>query len=175
MPLEIPARDGITLGRARPQPGVTAIAVAVLFLALALMVFESSALSLLFDELLTWATATLPTPQLIWRSLVVAPLPLDPPLYHWIEHYVIQALGDSEFAVRLSSMAGMLATLWCVYVFTARAGDRVAGVLAMNIVIASGALFYGYNARPYGLVLAAAAGALVCWQNTIRNRSRGFR
>jgi uncharacterized membrane protein len=169
---ETPARADNDFGPVWRLGGADALALVVLIMAAAIMVIESSAMSLTFDELLSWVTATLATPQLIWRSLALAPLPLDPPLYHWIDHYVIKVLGDSELAVRLPSVAGMLAALWLIYVFTRRAAGRTAGLLAMTMVIASGAFRYGYNARPYGVVLAAAAGALVSWQNIVRGRSR---
>jgi hypothetical protein len=84
----------------------------------------------------------------------------------------MRALGDSDISIRSVSIAGMIASLWFVYVFATRIGDRIVGLLAMSIMMASGAFRYGYEARPYAVVLAAAAGALLSWQNVIRGRSR---
>lgn len=148
------------------------LGILVLIVATGTMIAQSSANSLVFDELLTWSTDTLATPGMIWHSIKVAPLPLDPPLYHWIEYSAIKTFGESDLAIRLTSMVGMLAALWLVYVFARRIANPGTGLIAMSIIVASGALSYGYNARPYGLVLAAAAGALVSWQNIVRDKSR---
>jgi hypothetical protein len=147
-------------------------ATAVLLVAAISLVVESSARDLWADETLSWTTATLGGPYQIWRSLKLMPLSVDPPVYHWINHFLIGLLGASDLAIRLTSMAGLLISLWFVYIFARRAGDRTIGLLAMSIVMASGAFSYGYEARPYGLVLAAASGALLSWQQVARGRAR---
>jgi hypothetical protein len=161
-------------GPASPPPLISpdALAAGILLLGAVVMVIQALIKPLWTDELFTWITAALPSAAAMWHSLATAPLPLDPPLFHWSVHFAMRELGDSEIAVRLVSIAGMLAALWFLYLFLKRTGDPIAGLLAMSILMASGAFTYGTEARPYALVLAAAAGALVCWQNVVRGHSR---
>ncbi len=152
--------------------GPDALALGILVFASAAMFCDSIGKPLWLDELLTWATVWPAGPLEIWRFESTLPVSIGPPLYYIAVHYVIKLFGDTDISMRLVSMASMLVCLWFVYLFGRRSGDRAAGLLAMCILVASGAFRYGYEARTYAMVLAAASGALWFWQNLARDIAR---
>ena len=116
------------------------------------------------DEYLVYWTAKLPGWGNIWTSLRQGPLPVDPPLYHFLAHSLLSTGLPPELAIRMPSILGFGVMLVAVYAFLVpRAGVPVAFAIA-TLIQASPIQFYEVEARPYGFLIGCMAVALLCWQ-----------
>lgn len=117
-----------------------------------------------YDELLTLTISGLGN----WKAIMGAlRLPLDgqPPLFHLIEHYAGSVSGKPEIALRLPSIMAIPCTLICVFVYVKRrAGEMVGALCAVAVLMTQVFQNYAAEARPYCLVVACIAFALVCYQ-----------
>ncbi len=119
------------------------------------------------------ATKPLWTDEIITRFLV-ALRPADliralkagtdgqPPLFYFLAG--LAGRTGSALGLRLPSIVGMWVAGLCLYVFIARRGSRVCGLFAMLLPFLLGSGAYAYDARPYGLLVGATAGSILCWQ-----------
>jgi hypothetical protein len=122
------------------------------------------------DELYTWHFARLPTFGDVWGGLSTGVEQL-PPFYYILERASLWLLGDSQLALRLPSLLGMLLASLCLFVVVARRTSAPYGVVAALVPAATGAFRYAWEARPYGLVVGLAAAAVLAHQA----RSDGLR
>ena len=127
------------------------------------------------DEYLVYWTAKLPGWGAIWTSLRELPLPIDPPLYHFLTHLGLVAGLPSELAVRMPSLLGFGVMLLCVYAFLVRrVGVPVAFAVA-TFLQAAPLQYYEVEGRPYGFVTGCIAVALLCWQRAADPERTGTR
>jgi len=115
------------------------------------------------DELYTWYFAQLPTIGDVWDELSRG-VEQIPPFYYVVVRTSLALLGDNELALRAPSILGFGLACVCVFVVVARRTEAWYGLVAAFVPIASGAFRYAWEARPYGLVVGCAAGALLCHQ-----------
>ena len=105
------------------------------------------------------------------------PISLDPLFYHLLSHACVRLLGATAFAIRLPSLAGYLLMQVCLFlVGRTLAGER-AGLVAAAIPALTATLFYGVEARPYGLLLGLSALVLLSWlrsAGSVRGRRTGW-
>src|SRR5262249_5949195 len=88
-----------------------------------------------------------------------------PPLFFLLERLMLNLPLGREVALRLPSILAFCGTVICVFAYVKRrSGDLVACVCALLLL--STILFQEYliQARPYALVMACIAFALVCYQ-----------
>ena len=91
------------------------------------------------------------------------PVSLDPMVYHLLAHTCVRFFGATAFAIRLPSLAGYLLMQICLFrIGQMLAGER-AGVVAAAIPTVTATLFYGVEARPYGVLLGLSALVLLSW------------
>jgi len=148
------------------------------FVAVALAVL--TAFSLLFagrepfsvDEYLVRVTALSGSPTAAWHILKTAPLAVDPPLYHFLNVYCLRLFGSSEFSTRLLSVLAYTLMTFFLYRFVRRYADVFTGLSLLALCLQCGTFSYAYEARPYTLVLAADAWALVCWASIVEERPK---
>jgi 4-amino-4-deoxy-L-arabinose transferase-like glycosyltransferase len=126
------------------------------------------------DEYLSYWTSQLPDFSAIWRSLREAPLPVDPPLYHFATHLLCSLHVPRELAVRLPSMIGFWLMLFSVFVFVRRRANTLVALFASSVILASPAQLFAVEARPYGLFAGCVAFALLCWQTASMRETRRF-
>lgn len=98
------------------------------------------------------------------------PISLDPLFYHLLGHGAVALLGPTAFAVRLPSLLGYLLMQVCLYMIGRRMAGTMAGWLAAAVPAITATLFYGVQARPYGVLLGLAALLLWSWLRATRNR-----
>jgi uncharacterized membrane protein len=122
------------------------------------------------DEYLVRITALAGSPGAIWHLLKTAPLSVDPPLYHLLVHYFLRFFGPSEFVQRLLSVLAYTVMTFLLYRLVRKYSDIYTGLVLLALCLQSGAFAFAYYARPYALVLAADAMALVCWDSAIGER-----
>lgn len=115
------------------------------------------------DELFTYYFSHLPGLVDVWRELKTG-IEQTPPLFYVVTRTSLDVFGDDALAIRLPEVLGVFAACCCLYLLVARRTSVAGGAVAALIVLATKALPYGYEARPYGLVLGLAAAALLCQQ-----------
>ncbi len=124
------------------------------------------------DEYLVRITALSGSPSAVWHVLKTAPLAVDPPLYHFLNAYFVRLFGPSEFSTRLVSVLAYTVMSFFLYRFVRRYTDVCTGLALVALCLQCGAFSFAYEARPYTLVLAADALALVCWESLVEDRKK---
>lgn len=119
-----------------------------------------------YDELLTQTVAGLGSWQRIMEALR-GPADGQPPLFYVIEHFATRLCANQQIALRLPSAAGLLVTLVCVFVYARKLGGAAVALLCSTAVMLT-CVFQSYaeEARPYSMVLALVAFAMVCNQRS---------
>jgi hypothetical protein len=139
------------------------LALLVLY-ALCRSVAAAAGKSFWYDELLTLVVSSLGS----WNARLTAlRLPLDgqPPLFYAIEHFASSFAQNKEIALRLPSILAFPCTLTCVFIYVKRRSGETVGLLcALFLLMTSIFQLYAVEARPYSMVIACVALALVCYQ-----------
>ena len=126
-----------------------------------------------YDELFTFYLSNLPSPVAIWNALA-AGADLHPPAHYWFSHWSQAVLGAGELGLRAPAIAGFWVLSLCVFFFVKRRTDALHAGVAMLLLFATGTQLSRLDARPYPLVLACAALALLCWQLSAEGRHRSI-
>ncbi|MGB9511502.1 MAG: glycosyltransferase family 39 protein, partial [Candidatus Acidiferrum sp.] len=117
-----------------------------------------------YDEILTLTVSSLDS----WTARLTAlRLPLDgqPPLFYWFEHLALRFSRNQEIALRLPSIIAFPVTLICVFVYLRKAaGEIVAFLSTFALLLTAVFQVYAVEARPYSMVVACFAFALLCYQ-----------
>jgi hypothetical protein len=125
---------------------------------------HAAAKPLWFDELLTQAVARQPSASAIWMALRNG-LDANPPLFYFIERFLSTWIPNELIAFRLVSVLAFSVTLLCVYSFVQkRSGARAALICAACLFVTPLNTVYAAEARPYSLLVACLAFALLAYQ-----------
>jgi hypothetical protein len=122
-----------------------------------------------FDEILTWIMSHQPDVAAIWSGIrqVVDGQPI---LFYLIER-AFNVLPNTEIALRLPSVAGFACVLICLFVFVRRRSGAVYGLVSAAVAMLTSLYMpYAIEARPYSLVAACIAVALVAYQRASQLR-----
>ena len=123
------------------------------------------------DELFTYFIAQAPTLSGIWSALLTgadqSPFP-----FYVLTRWSLDLFGVNEWAVRMPEMVGVWGAGVCLFHIVAHRNSAMYGFVAMLLLFVTGANFYSYEARPYGLVLLFSASSWLCWQMATERRSR---
>lgn len=122
------------------------------------------------DEYFVLDTALSGSPSAVWHILETAPLSVDPPLYHFLLVYWIRIFGPGELSVRVPSVLSYTLMSFLLYRFVRRYVDIYTALTVLALSFQCGAFVYSYHARPYTLVLAADAAAVLSWSALIHTR-----
>ena len=117
------------------------------------------------DEVLSKWTARLPDISAIWDALNRGS-DFSPPPHYLLLHQIIALGGDNVLALRLPSIAAIYIAAFAAFVLMRRYYGVPASLLAMALCLAGGLLPFAVQARPYALVAACFASALVVWDST---------
>lgn len=145
----------------------TQIAIAVL-LALFCMCFLAGALRaavrnhLWMDEILAVWVARLPTAHLVW-SAVFHGSEASPPTYDLILHGLIKAGASSYLLLRLPSILATLFSGFCVFTLLRRYLQLESAACGAAFSLLGILAWQGIEARPYSLVTACFAAAVLLW------------
>jgi mannosyltransferase len=164
MAMAMAAAGGVWLGSRRALGWLLLIVVA----AAALRLYRLGAQSLWVDEIATLLVARQPLGEIHRAALQNDAF--APPLYFWLTHLITRAWGESEAALRaVSALAGVL-TVPLVWRLSRElgAGERAAGLGAALLALNPLHLWYSQEARPYALLVALGAAALVCLAAALR-------
>src|SRR5208337_2058408 len=117
-----------------------------------------------FDELLTLAMSSQPSMRAVWAALARA-VDGQPPGFYAVERLALSLSHNKEIALRLPAILAFPCTLICVYVFVKKRSGEVVAFLCAFLLLST-ILFHKYavEARPYSMLIACIAFALVCYQ-----------
>jgi hypothetical protein len=115
------------------------------------------------DEMFTYFIAQAPTLSGVWSALLTG-ADQNPVPFYMVTRWSLAVFGVSEWALRLPEMIGVWGAAICLFHVVAHRNPSMYGFVAMIFLFVTGANFYSYEARPYGLVLAFAAASWFCWQ-----------
>lgn len=118
-----------------------------------------------YDELFTWYISRLPLHSM-W-AVVKTGVDSSTPAYFLLTKVVTRVFGEDLFSTRLPAIVGFWLLCLCLFRFVTRRAGPFAGIVAMLFPFFTGAFYYSYDARAYGLVLGFCGLALVCWQMTL--------
>lgn len=117
-----------------------------------------------FDEFLTLTLSSLPSMKAVWVALSSA-LDSPPPGFYVVEREFIGFLQNKYIALRLASILAFPCTLLCVFVYVKkRSGEAIALICALLLLLTSLFHWHAVDARPYSMMIACIAIALVCYQ-----------
>ena len=116
-----------------------------------------------FDEINTWIISRQPGIAAIWGALRRG-ADSQPILFSLIER-AASAIPNAEIGFRLPSVIGFACVLVCIFVFVRRRSNGIYGLISAAILLLT-ALYmpYAIEARPYQLVSACVAVAMVAYQ-----------
>jgi 4-amino-4-deoxy-L-arabinose transferase-like glycosyltransferase len=82
-----------------------------------------------------------------------------------IQRLCLPLVGNAHIALRLPAVVGFCCTVACVYAFVSRRAGCGKALLCALILLSTNLYFtFAVQARPYGMVVAAIAFAMVCYQ-----------
>jgi hypothetical protein len=118
----------------------------------------------LYDEVLTQVVSSQPDLRTMWQALSRG-IDGQVPLFYLYERVAGGLLHNQHVAMRLPSIFALPCTLICVFVFVKkRAGEFIAFLSALLLLLTLLFHVFAIDARPYSLVVACIAFALVCYQ-----------
>lgn len=123
------------------------------------------------DELFTYYISRLPSMSDVWGALMSGGEQL-PPFFYLVTRASVSVFGLNNIGLRFPEILGFWLMCVCLFIFVARRTSNFYGLLAAIFPLLTGAYYYAYEARPYGLMLGFGALALVCWQTATISRFR---
>ncbi|MDI9633330.1 MAG: glycosyltransferase family 39 protein [Methanolinea sp.] len=127
--------------------------------------------SLWLDEAFTYNAAKGSLAE-IWNTMEVGDF--HPPLFHWIEHFML-ALGNSEFILRLVPAIAGICTIPVFYLVGKELADERVGVIAAALLAFSPFhIYYSQEAYSYSLVLLVFSILLYSYLRVLRTGERRF-
>jgi 4-amino-4-deoxy-L-arabinose transferase-like glycosyltransferase len=126
--------------------------------------FAAAATRFWCDEVWTAIMARQFSASQIWHALSLA-VDGQPPPFYFVERVAVGLMPNIQVALRLPSIFAFAGTLLCVFIFVRmRSGALIALVCAAILLLT--VLFdpYATDGRPYSMVVACIAFALVCYQ-----------
>jgi hypothetical protein len=118
-----------------------------------------------YDEVTTWALAHQPNLAALWTALRSG-ADGHPPGFYIVENVFGRLLSNQEIALRIPSILGLCSVMLCVFtIVKKRNGYLIAlGCAAMPLITVLYQVFT-VEARPYLLLTACTAIAMVCYQH----------
>jgi len=126
-----------------------------------------------FDELFTFYMTRLPSMSAVWAALKDG-ADLNPPLFYAATRFFQNLFGSSEAVTRMPAIIGFFVMMVGLFCFVSRYGSRLGGMVAMLFPLVTGAYYYAFEARAYGMELGFVALAAVSWQAATRGEKRPF-
>jgi hypothetical protein len=123
-----------------------------------------------YDELVTYYIAKSPTRELFFSAL--ARIDMQPPLQAALTMLSLRVFGDSNLAARIPSIIAFWIASSCLYRFVGRKLGRFYGLAAMLALWSTEFFMYAFEARPYALVTAFLAVAMISWQHRAEGSAR---
>lgn len=151
--------SGKRLEAALARLGLLAIVVMVT----AFSVLQSATRSLWYDEIFTVQVSGKGGPAAVWNVLQQG-ADGHPPFYFLVAGLGTRLVRNEQIGVRTPSTVATALTLCFVFIFLRKRVDAPSALAGVALVASSEVLRYGWEARPYALVVCFVAAAMCCWQ-----------
>jgi 4-amino-4-deoxy-L-arabinose transferase-like glycosyltransferase len=119
-----------------------------------------------FDELKTIRTAKLPDLSTLWRLQNSWSGDSAPIVYCLLVRLIYAIFGDTEISVRILSTLAMIAAMMIVFDCARRLKGGTCGLIALCALCTSFLPRYGFEGRPYTLIVLFTTVALWLWLHT---------
>jgi uncharacterized membrane protein len=98
----------------------------------------------------------------------------NPPLFHWITHFMIELFGQSEFVLRFfPAIFGIVAIVVCYFIGKELTDDKNVGLITAGLIAVSPfCLNYAQEAYSYSLVLLASSIAILYYLRAIKHNTK---
>jgi hypothetical protein len=117
-----------------------------------------------FDEICTFIMVHQPNLSTLWSALNHG-ADIQPPGFYGAERFATALIANENISFRWLSIAGFLCTCVCLFVLIRkRRGSTIALLCAAISMLISLYKLFSIESRPYSLVVACIASALVCYQ-----------
>jgi 4-amino-4-deoxy-L-arabinose transferase-like glycosyltransferase len=127
------------------------------------VLFRALSRALWFDEILTKLVSSQPNVEAMWYRLSHG-VTSHPPTFYLIEHVIAGVGGNDRITFRLVSIAAFLCVMMCMFIFVRRrTGGLIAVISASALLLTHLYNFYAFEARPYAVMAACIAIALLCY------------
>jgi hypothetical protein len=124
------------------------------------------------DEIFTAGFARLGSVKAIWQALH-SPSDAQPVLFYWISGKFLSP-SSPEGTLRIPAIAGFAMLMLATGRFVRLAWGATGAIVAALFLINSSALFYGSDARAYGLWIGWSALAALFWQQRRKGDRRSW-
>lgn len=127
-------------------------------------VFEALTKPLWYDEICTWVIVHQPGVFRMWDALAHA-VDGQPPGYYFLERLASVFVANEQVSFRIPSILGLSAVILCLFLFVKLRSNSLTAFICAALPLFT-VLFdpYAVEARPYSVVVACIAFALVCYQ-----------
>lgn len=115
------------------------------------------------DEFLSFYSDSVPTARGVVDVQLHHPISLDPPTYHLLSHFAMDAFGRGAMALRLPALCGFLLMEVALFALVRRIAGARSAVIASLFPLMTASFRYSAEGRPYGLLLGLYACAFACW------------
>lgn len=127
-------------------------------------VFQAASRPFWYDEILTWSVARQPSLAAIWRALARA-ADGQPPTFYLVERLFGHLVPNEHIALRLPSLVAFCSLLVCIFVWVRKHSGSIVGFVCAAAVLSTPLYdHYAIEARPYTLMAACIAFALICYE-----------
>jgi hypothetical protein len=117
-----------------------------------------------FDEILTWVVSRQGSRSAMLPALKQG-VDGNPPAFYLIERWAAYLFPDENIGYRFPAILAFACTLLFVFLFIkTRHGSQIAFVCSALLLLTPLFTYYAQEARPYSLLAALAAFAMVCYQ-----------
>src|SRR5215468_3105131 len=158
------SEEKLPLPRNRNEDRYVSVGMAVLIVyVMVRSAFRATVKPLWFDEVCTCIMVRLPNASSVWHALLRA-ADGQPPAFYLVESFLRKLIPNQQIALRIPAMLGLGVTLWCLFIWLRRRYET--GMVFAAVITPLLTVFYSIyavEARPYALVTACLAMALVCY------------
>ncbi len=154
------ARNGQFVSWLETHPGTAFLLLLAVYVPAALA--QSSAHLLWHDELFTLYIAQAPSLRQLFADIRL--VDLNPPLSYLLSRLSLFAFGSGTLACRLPEIVAFAAAMFFLFCFVRRRAGVLFGLCSASLLLSSLAGELATDARPYALLLAFTALALLAWQ-----------
>lgn len=146
------------------ETAATCGAAALIIYALVRGLVNSGTRSFWFDEIGTWSVSQQPNAHAVWSALQHG-ADGNPPVFYLMERLASHFISNDPIAYRFPSVIAYACLLACLFVFIRKRTGGLIALFCLAATLVTSLVGYAGEARPYSLVLACIAFALVCFQH----------
>jgi 4-amino-4-deoxy-L-arabinose transferase-like glycosyltransferase len=115
------------------------------------------------DEMLGYSLISQPSLPALVHFEGTTPIWFDPPAFAMLVHTSWKLFGASALALRLPSIGSILILLTALYFLLRRIAGQRAALFVTLLAVTFPAFDFGWQMRPYALIMAMVAVAALCW------------